>query len=283
MMRKMGGTFFGAQLGQALGGLSREVIGGGDVGLPLLPAGRVALIPVNLAEFGAGLGLEEDEVRLYLALREAAHARLVAGVPWLRAHLLSTVEEYARGIVIDTDRIESAIREIDPTDPQAMQAALASDIFEPERTPQQQAALDRLETALALVEGWVDTVVDEAARHSLPHASALQETIRRRRAAGGPAEHTFASLVGLELRPRRLREAAAVWSALTAARGAAGRDALWAHPDIAPDEAAFADPEGFARVETQADSMDAELQRMLDGGLDEGPGPEDDGKDDGEK
>jgi putative hydrolase len=264
MMRKMGGTFFGAQLGQALGALSREVIGGGDIGLPLLPAGRVALIPANLAEFGGGLGLEEDEVRLYLALREAAHARLVAGVPWLRAHLLAAVEEYARGIVIDTDRIEAAVREIDPNDPQSLQQALASDIFEPERTPVQQAALDRLETALALVEGWVDEIVDEAARHSLPHAAALRETVRRRRAVGGPAEHTFASLVGLELRPRRLREAAAVWAELTAVRGAAGRDALWQHPDITPGEAAFADPAGFARADQAKDDVDAELARMLD-------------------
>jgi putative hydrolase len=264
MMRKMGGTFFGAQLGQALGALSREVIGGGDIGLPLLPAGRVALLPGNLSEFGSGLGLEEDEVRLYLALREAAHARLVAGVPWLRAHLLAAVEEYARGIVIDTDRIEAAVREIDPSDPQSLQQALASDIFEPERTPVQQAALDRLETALALVEGWVDEIVDEAARHSLPHAAALRETVRRRRAVGGPAEHTFASLVGLELRPRRLREAAAVWAELTAVRGAAGRDALWQHPDITPGEAAFADPAGFARADQAKDDVDAELARMLD-------------------
>jgi len=264
MMRKMGGTFFGAQLGQALGALSREVIGGGDIGLPLLPAGRVALIPANLTEFGSGLGLEEDEVRLYLALREAAHARLVAGVPWLRAHLLAAVEEYARGIVIDTDRIEAAVREIDPNDPQSLQQALASDIFEPERTPVQQAALDRLETALALVEGWVDEIVDEAARHSLPHAAALRETVRRRRAVGGPAEHTFASLVGLELRPRRLREAAAVWGELTAVRGGAGRDALWQHPDITPGEAAFADPAGFARADQAKDDVDAELARMLD-------------------
>jgi putative hydrolase len=249
-----------------LGALSREVIGGGDVGLPLLPAGRVAMIPVNLTEFGAGLGLEEDEVRLYLALREAAYARLVAGVPWLRAHLLAAVGEYARGIVIDTDRIEAAVREIDPTDAESLQQALASDLFEPERTPAQQAALDRLETALALVEGWVDTVVNAAARHSLPHASALQETVRRRRAVGGPAEHTFASLVGLQLRPRRLREAAAVWEALTTARGTGGRDALWAHPDIAPDEAAFADPEGFARADLAKDDVDAELARILDGG-----------------
>lgn len=264
MMRRMGGTFFGAQLGQALGGLSREVVGGGDIGLPLLPSGRVALVPVNLAQFGTGLGIEPDEIRLYLALREAAHARLVAGVPWLRTHLLTAVEEYARGIVIDTDRIEAAVREIDPNDPESLQQALASDLFEPERTPQQQAALARLETSLALVEGWVDEIVDQAARHSLPHAAALRETVRRRRAVGGPAEHTFASLVGLELRPRRLREAAAVWHELTEVRGAAGRDALWQHPDIAPGEAAFADPAGFARADQATDDVDAELARLLD-------------------
>jgi putative hydrolase len=277
MMRKLGGTFFGAQLGQALGALSREVVGGGDIGLPLLPAGRAALLPGNLAELGDGLGLPDDEVRLYLALREAAHARLVAGVPWLRAHLLSAVEEYARGIVIDTGRIEEAVRELDPSDPESLQQALSSDLFEPERTPAQQAALDRLETALALVEGWVDVVVDAAARPTLPHADALQETIRRRRATGGPAEHTFASLVGLELRPRRLREAAAVWAALTTARGVDGRDALWAHPDIVPGTDAFADPEGYAAPGTGHDDLDHELARMLDGesGPDARPGAAD--------
>jgi len=217
-----------------------------------------------VAAFGEGLGLPEDEVRLYLALREAAHARLVAGVPWLRAHLLAAVEDYARGIVIDTSRIESAVRELDLNDPAALQNALASDLFEPERTPAQQAALNRLETALALVEGWVDEVVDRAARGTLPHADALRESVRRRRATGGPAEHTFASLVGLELRPRRLREAAAVWAALTEVRGSAGRDALWEHPDIAPDEAAFADPQGFAEGGRQAaDDMDAALEQLL--------------------
>ena len=102
MVRRMGGGFFGAQLGQALGALATEVVGAGDIGLPLLPAGQAALLPANVAAFGAGLDLDDDEVRLYLALREAAHARLIAGVPWLRAHLLGAVEEYARGISIDT-------------------------------------------------------------------------------------------------------------------------------------------------------------------------------------
>src|SRR4051794_26000361 len=268
ILRKMGGAFFGAQLGRALGTLAREVVGGGDIGLPLLPAGQTVLLPANVAQFGDGLGLPEDEVRLYLALREAAHARLVANVPWLRSHLLAAVDEYARGITIDTDRIEAAVREVDPSDPEALQQALSSGLFEPQATPAQLAALNRLETALALVEGWIDDVVDAAARATLPHAAALRETVVRRRATGGPAEHTFATLVGLELRPRRLREAAAVWAALTAARGVSGRDHLWTHPDLVPTEEAFADPEGFARIDTDqaGDDLDAALTQILDEG-----------------
>jgi hypothetical protein len=108
-------------------------------------------------------------------------------------------------------------------------------------------------------------VVDAAAAATLPHRAALRETVRRRRAAGGPAEHIFASLVGLDLRPRRLREAAAVWAALTAERGPAGRDALWAHPDLAPTAEAFADPEGFAKGGgTGGTDMDAALEALLD-------------------
>lgn len=276
MMRSMGGTFFGMQLGHAIGALAREVVGGGDTGLPLLAVGRVALLPANISTFGEGLELPEDEVRLYLALREAAHARLLAGVPWLRSHLLGAVEEYARGIQIDTSKIEEAIRQVDPTDPEALQNALSTGLFEPERTPQQQAALTRLETALALVEGWVDEVVDGAARGTLPHAQALRETVRRRRAAGGPAEHAFASLVGLELRPRRLREAAAVWAALTAHRGASGRDALWRHPDLVPGAEAFTDPEAFARPQPAVeagDAMDAALAALIDEENARGDGP----------
>jgi putative hydrolase len=136
--------------------------------------------------------------------------------------------------------------QIDPANPEALQEALSgAALFQPEDTPQQKAALSRLETALALVEGWVTTVVDEAAGNRLPQATALAEAIRRRRATGGPAERTFATLVGLELRPRKLREAALIWRQLTDVRGITGRDAVWAHPDLLPTEDDFDDPDGF--------------------------------------
>jgi putative hydrolase len=245
MFRQIGGAMFGSQVGQALGGLAGEVVSSTEIGLPLGPPGVAALVPTNVAAFGEGIGVPADEVRLYLALREAAHHRLFGHVPWLRSHLLSLVDEYARGITVDMAAIESAVADLDPTNPEALQTALAGGLFEPQATPAQQASLERLETALALVEGWVDEVVDSAASAHLPGAAALRETTRRRRAAGGPAEQAFATLVGLELRPRRLREAAALWAMLAEARGIDGRDAVWAHPDLMPDAADLDNPVAY--------------------------------------
>jgi putative hydrolase len=249
MVSSLGGALFGTQLGTALGSLAAEVLSASDIGLPLGPAGTAALVPANIAAYRDGLELPADEVRLYVALREAAHQRLFNHVPWLRGHILTAVEAYAAGIRIDREAVEDAIGKFDPMSPEGMQEIALDGIFEPDDSPAQQAALARLETALALVEGWVSFVVDRAASDRLTSVPQLSEAFRRRRGAGGPAEQTFAALVGLELRPRKLREAAALWAALTEHRGVSGRDALWGHPDLMPDAEAFADPELYARTE----------------------------------
>lgn len=247
VIRQMGGAMFGGQVGQAIGELAGEVVASTDIGLPLGPTGTAALLPANVDAFGAGLGIPADQVRLYLALREAAHHRLFTHVPWLRANLLGSVEAYSRGIRVDTSRLEEAVGRLDPSDPGAIQEALSGGMFEIEQTPEQEAALNRLETMLALVEGWVDEVVSAAAEPHLPSGAALRETVRRRRAAGGPAEQTFATLVGLELRPRRLREAAALWHSLGAERGVDARDGVWTHPDLMPTANDLDDPQDYVR------------------------------------
>ena len=150
-----------------------------------------------------------------------------------------------------------------PDDPAALQQALSGGVFAPHTTPAQKAALERLETALALVEGWVDEVTATAALPHLPHTMALREMIRRRRAAGGPAEQTFANLVGLELRPRRLRDAAALWAQITRDNGATARDAVWDHPDLLPGTQDLDDPAGYAARRATAVDDAAEVDRAL--------------------
>jgi putative hydrolase len=271
MLTNMGGAIFGMQLGAAIGALSGEVVSSSDIGVPLVDL-EMALLPANVAKFGEGLGLPEGDVRLYLAVREAAHARLFMHVPWLRSHLLGAIEDYARGIHIDVSRIEELARDIDPSNPESVQQALQGGVFMPQRTPAQEAALVKLETALALVEGWVDELTAAATEGVLPSAGALREAVRRRRATGGPAEHAFASLVGLELRPRRLRDAATLWNSLTQERGVAGRDDIWKHPDLLPTAEDLDDPKGFSARRSLAEAKDSEvdeaLAKLLAGGFD---------------
>jgi putative hydrolase len=258
MMGSMGGMAFGSQLGQGLAQLASEVLTSTDIGLPLAPDRTAALLPRSIAEFSAGLNLDEDQVRLYLAAREAAHLRLYAHVPWLRDRVLHLISSYAGAITVDFSAMEELATSLDPSDPSSLESVLGKGMFEPTVSPAQQRTLAALETLLALVEGWVDTVVAEAVGDRLPGASALQETLRRRRATGGPAEQTFATLIGLELRPRRLRAAADLWRNLESSRGIDGRDALWAHPDLLPDSSDLDDPAGFV-------DRDREFAAVLEG------------------
>jgi putative hydrolase len=272
ILGKAVGGMLAGQIGSGLGALAAEVLSVSDIGLPLTAPGRGAIVTTNLDAFAADLDVSADDVLLYVALREAAHQRLFAHVPWLRDHLIGAVTDYARGIEINAEgiqsRIEEQMRGIDPTNPEAMQELLDGGMFEPERSPAQEAALQRLEVALALVEGWVDDVVGQATAERMPTAAKLQEIFRRRRAAGGPAEQTFATLVGLELRPRRLRDASTLWGSLRTRQGTEARDGVWMHPDLLPTPADLDDPLGFredasAPAALSEEDFDAELQKLL--------------------
>ncbi len=280
VMRSVGGTLFAMQLGQVVGQLSTEVVSGGDVGIPLLDEQQAALLPQNVAAFGEGLDIEADQVQLYLAVRELAHARLFRHARWLRLHLISSIREFAQGIRIDTSRLEELAVDFDPSNPGELQEAMKSGALIPPKTDEQLAALARLETTLALIEGWVDVVTAQATAR-LPKSAAIAETVRRRRAAGGPAESAFSTLVGLELRPRRLREAAVLWQTVSDAVGAERRDDLWSHPDIVPTSADVDDPQALvARLtsnEPAFDDVDQAIQDLLDDTTDDRPREGDDG------
>src|SRR6201993_3161613 len=182
LMSQMGGMAFGSQLGQALARLSKEVLTSTDIGLPLGPKGIAALLPDAIESFAAGLEQSRSEIVTFLAAREAAHHRLFSHVPWLSSQILGAVEAYARGMQIDMSGIEELARDFNPAslnDPAAMEQLLTQGAFEPKATPEQTQALERLETLLALIEGWVQTVVIAALGDRIPGAAALGETIRR--------------------------------------------------------------------------------------------------------
>ncbi len=273
MMRVASSGLLAAQIGQSLGLLSTEVVSACDISLPVTDRPFIALLPSNIARFGEGLEQPDADVRLYLALRETARQRLFASVAWLGPQLLALVEHYARGITSDPSALEEAFEaqlsgQMTPADFEDIGSMLAGKLFNPVRTPEQDEILGRLETLVALVEGWVDDVVSATTAQLMPGAVPLLESVRRRRAAGGPTEAALKSLLNLELRPRRVRDAANLWAAVRAAKGAGARDATWSHPDLLPTAADLDDPLGFVErggaQSSAPDDVDAQLARLLE-------------------
>ena len=267
MAKSMGATMFGTQFGQALGQMTTEVLSNSDIGIPLNASGKPGLVVTNVDAFIKGLSIDESDARVYVTLRELAHQRLFAAAPWIQSQLLAAISDYARGVKIDTAAIEQAMTQIDPANPESINEMMTSSLFEPTQTSEQIAALTRIELLLALIEGWVTVVVTDAAGARLPSARALEEVFRRRRAAGGPAEKVFGGLIGLEMRPRRMREASALWQRMAETQGIEARDNLWSHPDLLPRDSDIDDIDAF--LSTGSEDLMAELNKAIESATEE--------------
>ena len=251
IMRAFMGSLIANQLGTSIGQLAVSITGANDVAIPLFGASEARLIPENLTKWAQGLDIPIDEVRIFLAVREAAASRLFSHSPWLSEYIQGAITAYGAGIKIDIDSIqEQAERaletgELDINNPESISVAISSGLFKPEQSPSQDAALEKLEMILALIEGWIDYVSTKAVGDRLPSYPALSETLRRGRATKSPTQQLFATLLGLEVSPRKMRECSHFWFEVESEIGLAGRDQRWEDPALLPRSEDLVDVKKF--------------------------------------
>ena len=227
LLKSFIGSMIATQLGQAIGAISASAVGAHDAGLPILEPARPLLIPENIDLWGADTEIAKTEVYLFHALREGAIARLFEHNPWIVSYIRSAIVEYGTGIKIDLEAIQRQAEEAMSNGANEISIALDAGIFTPEETPAQRAALSKLETVLALVDGWADDVATLAAGERLPAITALRELQRRSRATSAPAQQLFKTMLGLEVSPKLSREASAFWNHVRTAKDIAARDNIW--------------------------------------------------------
>jgi putative hydrolase len=251
IMRAFMGSLIANQLGTSIGQLAVSITGANDVAIPLFGSSEARLLPENVAKWAQGLDIPIDEVRIFLAVREAAASRLFSHSPWLSKYIQDAITAYGAGIKIDIDSIqEQAERaletgELDINNPESISVAISSGLFKPEQSSSQDAALEKLEMILALIEGWIDYVSTKAIGERLPSYPGLSETLRRGRATKSPTQQLFATLLGLEVSPRKMRECSLFWFEVESEIGLAGRDQRWEDPALLPKSQDLADVSKF--------------------------------------
>jgi putative hydrolase len=261
IMRAFMGSLIASQLGTSVGQLAVSITGSNDVAIPLFTQSEARLIPQNVTAWAQGLDIPIDEVRIFLAIREAAASRLFSHTPWLSKYIQDAITSYGAGIKIDIDSIqEQAERaletgELDINNPESISVAISAGLFKPEQSASQDAALAKLEMALALIEGWIDYVTTKAVGDRLPSYPALSETLRRRRALKSPTQQLFATLLGLEVSPRKARECAQFWFEVESEIGLSNRDQRWEDPALLPRAEELADVKKFLASTSVPDDL----------------------------
>lgn len=286
VMRGFMGQLIATQLGQSLGTLAIGLTGSQDAAVPLFEKSGAHLIPQNITAWGAGLEIPDQEILIYMALREVAAQRLFAHTPWLSDYIRDLIESYGRGITVDIESIqreaENAMSsgELDINNPESITMAINQGMFQPEQSATQTAALAKLEMTFALIEGWIDHVVHLSAQDRLPSLAALEESYRRSRIESAPTQQLFAMLLGLQVSPRLTRECAQFWNEIYAmsksetntaetntaetngaetntaeSRGVTIRDHRWEDSALLPTAEDISDPAKFLASTTVPDDL----------------------------
>lgn len=272
MMKNSASLIYRDRLKRELANVATDILTGTELGFNLLGSADVTVVPSNVAQFTRDLDVKDSDLVLYLLLREAARQRLFHAVGWLSPQLSALLSHYAREITIDFEAIAGQFNPenfegLSLEDIVAVGEQVRGSFFQPASTPTQMEILERLEVLLALVEGWVDHVAAKATTTWMPNAPQLEEILNRRRATATPVTSVFSELLGLDLKPRLVRDARNLWAAVEHERGQAGRDAVWGHPDLLPNRGHLADPLSFAggadSPDPAEDELDIELRKLL--------------------
>jgi putative hydrolase len=196
----LGPVLLGMQSGFMLGHLARRALGQYDLPLPRPPADQLLVVPANIDAFAEQWSLAPDDLRLWVCLQEVTH-HAVLGRPHVRARLEALINEYVSRFEVDPSALEASLGDIDPTDMSGLQAVLGNPetLLGAVRSQGQQETLGRIETLTAVIEGYVDHIMDTIGRGLIGSYGQITEALRRRRVESGDGDRFAARLLGLEL------------------------------------------------------------------------------------
>ncbi|MBI2168258.1 MAG: zinc-dependent metalloprotease [Actinobacteria bacterium] len=229
----------GAEAGVLLGWFGRRVLGqydllggdgaAGDAG----DAGAVYYVGPNVLSLEKRFGFRPRAFRLWIALHEVTHLVQFTGIPWMRDHFLSLVDESLRLLDPDPKRISRAIsfaiEELragrNPLDGGGLITLFA--------TEEQREVLGRIQALMSLLEGHGNFVMDRLGAEHVEGKDHMATVLRERRNVRGVARQVQRA-VGLEMKLRQYSVGEGFFDAVEREAGRDAISALWNGPDSLP-------------------------------------------------
>ena len=232
-------SLLSAEVGVLLGYISRRVLGQYDLLVPENGPGSRRSVPLlfvgpNMVETERRLGLVPEDFAMWVAVHEVTHRFQFAGVPWLRDHFLGLVRSYLDEVDLDArglaSRLSGAVgklvRRETPAEERNPVYLLATD--------DQRAALDQIQSLMAVVEGHGNFVMDLVGEKVIPTSARMRAMFRKRREQAGAVQRALGHVLGLEMKLRQYEVGQQFCDEVYRAGGTNALSRLWAHPSELP-------------------------------------------------
>jgi len=234
-LRGAAGAAVGAEAGLVMGYLSQRVLGQYELSLlqPESPA-RLLFVGPNIARAASELDVPLDAFLRWIVLHELTHVFQFAGVGWLRPHLGGLLRLYLAEAEVRVEAVAGSLRRrIDPLD---VLAAFrdGGGLLSLVQSPEQKAALDRIQAVMAVIEGYSEHVMDALGARLLPDQARLREALERRRRNRSAPERILQRLLGMDLKLRQYELGKAFSDAVVARGGLERLNLVWTSPDALP-------------------------------------------------
>jgi coenzyme F420 biosynthesis associated uncharacterized protein len=238
LARSLAGIATGVELGVALGYMGRKVLGQYEVALigPARPP-RLMFVAPNLAEAERQLDADRELLLHWIALHESTHAVQFAAVPWLRAHIGTTIEELlsASSLRLGLDDLRANARRLLPPDPRRLAEGFGEGgLVSLLAGPDQARLIRRLQATMAVVEGYSEHVMDAVGERLDARYARLRELLETHRRRRGALDAIIGRLLGLDMKMRQYRLGKAFSDAVVDSAGIEGLNRVWSSPDALP-------------------------------------------------
>jgi coenzyme F420 biosynthesis associated uncharacterized protein len=236
------------EVGVLFGFLSHRVLGQYELAL-LDPTTRPRLLFVapNIDAAIGRFGVDRREFVQWVALHEVTHGLQFAAVPWLRGYLAAQVRELLDGLEVSVD-LRGALKLPDGADVRrAIDTLRDGDLLSVVTTPEQRAIIDRIQAAMAVIEGYAEHVMDAAGREALPSLDDLREALERRRRQASPLAKLLQRLLGLDLKLRQYELGKRFCDAVVEAEGIEALNRVWRGEEALPTLAELEDADAWLR------------------------------------
>ncbi|MDP8943033.1 MAG: zinc-dependent metalloprotease [Actinomycetota bacterium] len=237
-LRAVAGWAVAAEAGLVTGYLAQRILGQYELSLlePEAPP-RLLFVAPNLAEAIQEMAVDRDSFLTWITLHEVTHALQFSGVPWLRAHLGGLLREYLASVEVRIERAGQAWAARLPSLPDAariVEAFREGGLVALVHTPEQREIIDRIQAAMAVVEGYSEHVMDAVGAEVIPAYAGLREALERRRRSRSAPERILQRLLGFDLKLRQYELGKRFCDAVAGEIGIGGLNRVWAAPGALP-------------------------------------------------